>query len=128
MVEHKTKSLAQKEAKASELHPWRFDLEVCPSRLPYGHPYTQVGGGGGGGGGVDTDIKGTVNQLGGGGVDTDIKGTVNQLGGGGGGGHRHQGHCYTAGGGGGGRHRHQGHCYTAGGGDIKGIVTQLGGG
>ena len=28
MVELKTKSLAQKEAKASELHPWRLELEI----------------------------------------------------------------------------------------------------
>ena len=41
MVEHKTKSLAQKEAKASELHPWRLELEFFPSRLPCGHPYRQ---------------------------------------------------------------------------------------
>ena len=38
-VEHKTKSPAQKEAKASELHPWRLELEIGPSRLPCGHPY-----------------------------------------------------------------------------------------
>ena len=40
-VEHKTKSPAQKEAKASELHPRRLELEICPSRLPCGHPYKQ---------------------------------------------------------------------------------------
>ena len=22
-----------------ELHPWRLELEICPSRLPCGHPY-----------------------------------------------------------------------------------------
>ena len=38
-VEHKTKSPAQKEAKASELHPWRLELEIFQSRLPCGHPY-----------------------------------------------------------------------------------------
>ena len=27
-VEHKTKSPAQKEAKASELHPWRLEMEI----------------------------------------------------------------------------------------------------
>ena len=40
-VEHKTKSPAQKEAKASELHPWRLELEIFPSRLPCRHPYNQ---------------------------------------------------------------------------------------
>ena len=35
-VEHKTKSPAQKEAKASELHPWRLELEIFPSWLPCG--------------------------------------------------------------------------------------------
>ena len=40
-VEPKTKSPAQKEAKASELHPWRLELEIFPSRLPCGHPYRQ---------------------------------------------------------------------------------------
>ena len=24
---------------ASELHPWRFELEICPSRLPCGHVF-----------------------------------------------------------------------------------------
>ena len=38
-VEHETKSPAPKEAKASELHPWRLKLEIFPSRLPCGHPY-----------------------------------------------------------------------------------------
>ena len=38
-VEHKTKSPAQNKAKASELHPWRLELEICPSRLRCGHPY-----------------------------------------------------------------------------------------
>ena len=38
-VEHKAKSPAQIEAKASELHPWRLELEIFPSRLPCGHPY-----------------------------------------------------------------------------------------
>ena len=42
MVEHKTKSPAQKEAKASELHPWRLELDIFPSRLPWGHPHKQV--------------------------------------------------------------------------------------
>ena len=27
---------------ASELHPWRFELEIFPSRLPCGHPYRHV--------------------------------------------------------------------------------------
>ena len=38
-VEHKTKSPAQNEAKASELHTWRLELEIFPSRLRCGHPY-----------------------------------------------------------------------------------------
>ena len=41
-MEHKTKSPAQKEAKASELHPWRLELEIFPSWLPCGHPYRHV--------------------------------------------------------------------------------------
>ena len=27
---------------ASELHPWRFELDTFPSRLPCGHPYRHV--------------------------------------------------------------------------------------
>ena len=26
-----------------ELHPWRLELEIFPSRLPCGHPYREVG-------------------------------------------------------------------------------------
>ena len=30
----------EEKAKVSELHPWRFELEICPSLLlPCGHPY-----------------------------------------------------------------------------------------
>ena len=39
-VEHKTKSPAQNEAKASEFHPWRLELEFFRSRLPCGQKNT----------------------------------------------------------------------------------------